>query len=550
MRKRKWVPTAVAVLALIAGLAGAGCTSSASTANAGSSNTVFTMTTEASGPFPDSFNPFVTSTYSGYIEHLIYEPLEQINYAKLQIEPWLATGYTWSDGGRTMTLKIRPGVTWSNGKPFTASDVAFTFQLMKKFPAANIDALPIASASAPSATQAVIHFTESSYSQLYNIVGTLIVPEAQWSKVSNPATYENSHPIGTGPYVLKTFTPQVVTVTKNTHYWQHGLPVIGEVQAVQEDTTASTEAALETGTVDWSAEVFQDHATITSQHPNLTMEAYPFVDVPIVPNFAKYPLNLLPVRQAISEALNRPAIVQLLAGYADTPMNNQTGLVAQSMGDQISPQYKNATFTYSTSQAKQTLEKAGFKLGSDGIFTAPNGTPLQLQFLIPSTYSNWVAISPVIQSELKAAGIGLSIQLTAETTWAADTALGQFDLTMNSEQYENPYSFYNFYFGQTGTAPLGKTATTDYGRYSNATTENLLSQLNGAEPGSAAYNNAVAQLETVMVQQEPVIPLFVNSQMGIFNTSQVTGFPTSSNLYAFPSEINTELIVLHLRPAK
>jgi peptide/nickel transport system substrate-binding protein len=152
MRKRKWTPAAVAAVALVLGLAEAGCTSSASTASAGGSGTVFTMTTEASGPFPDSFNPFVTSTYSGYIEHLIYEPLEQINYAKLTLDPWLATGYTWSDGGRTMTLNIRPGVTWSNGKPFTASDVAFTFQLMKKFPAANVDALPIASASAPSRT--------------------------------------------------------------------------------------------------------------------------------------------------------------------------------------------------------------------------------------------------------------------------------------------------------------------------------------------------------------------------------------------------------------
>ncbi len=69
------------------------------------------------GPFPQSFNPFITSTYSGYVNHLIYEPLYMINYAKLQPEPWLATAYNWSNGGKTITFKIRPGVMWSNGTP-------------------------------------------------------------------------------------------------------------------------------------------------------------------------------------------------------------------------------------------------------------------------------------------------------------------------------------------------------------------------------------------------------------------------------------------------
>jgi peptide/nickel transport system substrate-binding protein len=488
--------------------------------------------------------------HAGYINHLIYEPLYQLNYAKLQPVPWLATSYTWSNGGKTITFGIRPGVQWSNGTPFSAEDVAFTFNLMKKNPAANVDALPIASATAPSATKAVVDFSQSSYSQIYNILTTLIVSQAIWSKVPDPATYTDPDLVGTGPYVLTTFTPQVITVTANPHYWQPGLPKIQTVQAVQEDSSASTEAALDTGTVDWSADVFPDHATMTKSFPNLKVEAFPFVDVPMVVNFTKYPLSLAAVRQAISEPLDRPAIVKLLAPYLDTPMNNKTGLVGQSMGDMIAPQFKNAAFKYSTGGAKKLLEAAGFKMGSNGIFVSPNGKPLQFNLMIPSSYPNWVAISPVIQSELKSAGIGMSIQPVAETTYAANAALGDFDLTLSSQPYENPYGLYDFYLGSAGTAAIGQTATTDWGRYKDSTTQQLLTQLNGTLPGSAAAATALARLESVVVTQTPFIPIFVNSQWGVYNSDVVTGYPTANNLYAFPSEINTELILLHLRSVK
>jgi peptide/nickel transport system substrate-binding protein len=545
------LPRVAGALAALAGVVATGAQpSSASRLPEAVANVPFTMTTEASGPFPKSFNPFITSTYAGYVNHLIYEPLYQLNYAKLQPIPWLATSYTWSNGGKTMTFDIRPGVQWSNGTPFSAADVAFTFNLMKKNPAANVDALPIASATAPSATKAVVNFSESSYSQIYNILSTLIVSQAIWSKVPDPATYTDPNPVGTGPYVLSTFTPQVITMTANPHYWQPGLPKIQTVQAVQEDSSASTEAALDTGTVDWSADVFPDHTTMTKAFPNLKVEAFPFVDVPMVLNFTKYPLNLLPVRQAISEALDRPAIVKLLAPYLDTPMNNKTALVGQSMGNLIAPQFKNATFRYSPSGAQKLLEKAGFKRGSGGIFVSPNGKPLQLSLMIPSSYPNWVAISPVIQSELKAAGIGMSIQLVAETTYAANAALGDFDLTLSSQPYENPYGLYDFYLGSSGTAPIGHTATTDWGRYMDSTTQQLLTRLNGTLPGSAAAATALARLESVVVTQTPFVPIFVNSQWGVYNSNAVTGYPTASNLYAFPSEINTEVILLHLRSVR
>jgi peptide/nickel transport system substrate-binding protein len=516
---------------------------------AAGANSIFPMTTEASGPFPDTFNPFDISTYAGEIGSLIYEPLYQENYAKLQPIPWLATAYAWSNGGRTITFTIRRGVKWSNGQPMTAADVAFTFNLEKQYPAADISGATIASVSTTATSEVVVNFTGPSYADLQGILGTPIVPQAIWSRVTNPVTFEDSDPVGTGPYVIKSFSPEVITVTRNPYYWQPKLAKFPEVQAVQEDTNASVEASLEAGTLDWTAVGLEDANTISQRSPDLKLEAEPFVDAPLIPNVTVYPLNLLAVRQAINEALDRPALLKLLAPFKDEPITNRTGLTATSMGQFIAPAYKSDVFTYSASGAKKILEKAGFKMGSNGIFTTPKGTPLQIQFLIPSTYANWVSLAPELQTELQAAGIGLTIDAISETTWEADLVLGQFQLSFDSSQYETPYGFYGFYFGNTDAAPVGKPALTDYGRFQSAAADQSLNTLNTTAPGSAAATSALDQLEGIMVNQAPIMPMFVNSQQGIFNTSMVSGFPTSTDPYAFPSEINTELIVLHVKPA-
>ena len=63
-------------------------------------------------------------------------------------------------------------------------------------------------------------FPTSQYTNLQEIAGTAILPKSVWSKVGNPATYTDANPVGTGPYMLGTFTPQGFTLKKNPYYWQ------------------------------------------------------------------------------------------------------------------------------------------------------------------------------------------------------------------------------------------------------------------------------------------------------------------------------------------
>ena len=140
MKHRVLAGLAVAgVLSL--GIAACGSSSSSGSGNNSSSvkmgKTLVVESTPLS-PMTDTFNPF-SLTSTGYLTNavsLYNEPLfifNTLNSAQAPI-PMLATKSAWSNSGKTLTLTIRSGVKWNDGKPFSASDVAFTFNLLKSNP--------------------------------------------------------------------------------------------------------------------------------------------------------------------------------------------------------------------------------------------------------------------------------------------------------------------------------------------------------------------------------------------------------------------------------
>ena len=87
------------------------------------------------------FNPFVSTVAPQGMgaTGLVYEPLLQFDLAAPpKYYPWLATGYSWSNGGKSVTFTIRTGVKWNNGKPMTPADVAYTYNLVKANTAINL----------------------------------------------------------------------------------------------------------------------------------------------------------------------------------------------------------------------------------------------------------------------------------------------------------------------------------------------------------------------------------------------------------------------------
>src|SRR4051812_12109930 len=128
-----------AALALVASLA----PSATAQAPPAKTESVLTATVgPRQGTWTRSFNPFRSDAESRWPTWAgIYEPLLISNRATGTFIPWLATEYSWSADNLTFRVTTRSGVRWSDGQPFSAQDVAFTFDLLRRFPALDHDAV-------------------------------------------------------------------------------------------------------------------------------------------------------------------------------------------------------------------------------------------------------------------------------------------------------------------------------------------------------------------------------------------------------------------------
>lgn len=525
----------------------------------GASTDTLKVAAVAAGPFTQQFNPLLLGSQNGngYAAEAIFEPLMMDDFATGQVKPWLVASYSWSKDGRSLTLNLRPGITWSDGRPLTADDVAFTFNLIRQNKALNTNSMPLADAKAVSGTQAVITFTRPDYQEMW--WRTTVVPKHLWSTVSDPVKYANTKPVGTGPYMLKSFTSQAITLQRNPHYWQPGQPKMETLQYLSFDSDSSMVAALQTGQVDWITPSAVDPKVIVSHSstklgywatkPNTGMTF-------LLPNEASYPTNQQPLRKAMSQALDRSQLSSVALGGHNEAAQSPTGLDVATRGQAIAPQYRSLRYGGAdTAGAKATLTAAGYRMGGDGVFVTPRGTPLKLTLTVPSSdpYGDWVRAGQLMAAELRAAGIAVTVKTEAQVTWRSDTALGNFQLTMRSLGGTlSTFDVFNRIFQQSSSNTAGKAAKRNYERYRDAKAGALLEQYARSAQGSPGEAQAQAGLEKIMVEQIPVVPLFFNSGVGMWNIDAFTGWPGASNPYAVPvgNSPNSVMVLSRVGPAK
>ena len=201
-RKRYTIP-ALVTLAVIFSMALAACGSSNSN---GSGSKVLTAICSVGGSYTQNMSPFSPNVNCG-VDGLVYENLAYVNGVTGQETPMLSTGHQYSADNLTLTFNIRQGVKWSDDQAFTANDVAFTFNMLKQYPAADSCGLwqHFSSVNATDANTVVIQFDKAAPTLLPFIEQTYIVPQHIWSSVGDPSKYTNTQPVGTGPMKLPRF---------------------------------------------------------------------------------------------------------------------------------------------------------------------------------------------------------------------------------------------------------------------------------------------------------------------------------------------------------
>jgi peptide/nickel transport system substrate-binding protein len=538
IRRARRLLAAVAVAGVVAGgIAACGGDGGSGGSSSGASDKLINVFTGASGQLTPNFNPFSQTATPGTLG-MIYEPLMFFNQAKADdIQPQLATAYEFADGGKTLNFTLRDGVKWNDGKPFSADDVAFTFNLIKNNPKLNTGGNPLTEATAADATHVTLKFSEVVYTRLWNLAGqTWMIPKHVWSAVPDPSTFINDKaPVGTGPYKLKSFAPQNYVLEKNTGYWEPGKPKVAGFRYQTFNSNESGTAALAAGQLDWTGMFIPDiEKQYVSKDPknNKYLNESNLYITNLVPNLAKAPWNDKAVRQAISYGLDREQIIKLaFAGYGKLP--GVAALPVPLYQDYIKPENRDAKLEFNKAKAIQTLEQAGYAKGSDGIY-AKDGKKLAITCLVVQGYSDYISAMQIITQSLKEVGIQFAKKEVSYASFANAQQVGDFDMIItNAYGGVTPYYWYNNMFATKQTAPLGKVAPANYSRYSNPAVDASLATIEKTDPKNLdALKAEFGKIQDVVVADFPYIPLQQSSALAEYRTVNATGFPTEDNHYA------------------
>lgn len=506
------------------------------------SDAVLTLAEQTLPTFTRNYNPFITTSLPGTI-NVIHEPM-MIFTAAGELVPWLATDFAWSEDLLTLTFTIREDVKWSDGEPFTASDVAFTFNLLKTAPGVNSavlaaltgDSAYISDISAVDDGSVAFSFTRVYTPGLYELISQNIVPEHVWAEVTDVVAFTNETPVGTGPFTeITSFAPQAYELGKNPNYWQPGKPAFrGVVYQAFADSNAASLAMVE-GTIDWSNLFILDPANnfvsrdaanryfILEEGPNMAILAM---------NISREPFDDINVRKAISMALNRDQITLIgEGGVVSAP--DITGLTdfygawkvddLATLGDWT---------TYNPDIANQLLDAAGLARGADGVRVTPDGARMSYNVMVLPA-PNWIADLQIASENLREVGIELTVQPNPNfPEWLQTAQTGNFDMHFSIvDGNATPFRFYRNTMSSELLAPEGTAAQANYSRYPGAAADDLLAQFASA-PGLEQQMQVAAELQAVFAQEVPAVPLVPLGGMGLVNTTRFTGFPTAENYYA------------------
>lgn len=505
------------------------------------------------GDLVENFNPFNTSVNSYGQWGPVYETLLFFNRADGSIKPWLADKYSFSSDAKQITFNLHPGIKWSDGQPFTAGDVAFTLNLIKQNAAIDNNGIggSIQQATASDPETVIVSLTSPNSSILWFLAGqTWIVPQHIWSSVGDPSKYTDKQPVGTGPYILKSFTSQLIVYDKNPSYWQPGKPIVPELRYPAYNGNTTAELAMNTDQTDWNG-LYTPNVQKTFIGRDSAHNHYFFAPsdpVMLFLNLKKAPFDQLPVRQAISDAIDRGKISSIgESGYE--PVAHPTGLILPGAKDYLDPTYANAAFTLDPNQASQLLAGAGFKKGSDGNLVGPNGKKVSVNLDVVSGYTDWISDCQIIAANLQTIGIQVNITQDQFDTFYQNLQNGSFDMAIWGETPgPTPYFIYDEVLASSNSAPIGQSANTNFERWSDNATDALLDQYNSTvDP--AQQKQAIAGLEKIVVEQLPVIFLVNEPYWYEYNTVKYAGWPDQNNLYAEPAPYtypDDEIVLLNL----
>lgn len=488
-----------------------------------------------------NFNPLVPDALRP-TQFGVFEPLFVYATSNGEITPWLATDWSFNDDSTELTFNIREGVSWSDGEPFTADDVAFTFNLLKENTALSgsggvrgilkyVDRF-----EAPDSNTFVVTFTQPFTPALYPIGGQSIVPQHVWQEIEDPVTFANENPVGTGPFTeVGAFRPQYYELLRNPNYWQQDKP---SIEGIAYPSYASNDAGtlgLINDEFDWMGMFIPDiDNTYVAEDPEHFHYWFPTTgaSVGLFFNHTRPPFESLELRQAMSMAIDRDQIVSIaMFDYAlPADATGMSDTYRQWKSQEVMEAGKELV-TLNVEQANQLLDDAGFTRDGD-VRVTPDGQSLEFELIMPSGWSDWMQVGQLLGQQMAAIGVNVIPRGIESTTWTDSTLKGDFDLSLGfSAVTASPFDHFQNLMSNDTVMPVGESASVNWHRFGNDQVTEWLGEF-AASSDESEQMELVHQMQQAFLEHWPVAPIYLSPRWGEHNTRHFEGFPSEENPYA------------------
>jgi peptide/nickel transport system substrate-binding protein len=501
----------------------------------------------------------------------VYELLMYTNLLTGELVPWLAESYSTNADYTLYSVKLRPGVTWSDGAPFTCQDIKYTLEMIRDSKPSVSDSdsqsyirTSLHGVECPDGLTAVIRLKQSTprffkdrlASGAWDVI--TIMPEHIWTS-QNPILFKNlsvekGYPIGTGPYQLVKASEQQMIYDRHDDWWGAktgfaALPAPKRIIFTAMDTqkyTGLDQMLIENG-VDYGPELSTgQYLNAVSQNPKLSAWTANSSNYG-VSNGCNFTLNIntqqppftdTNIRLAINYAINRQEIV-------DKGLNGGSAPAVLPFSSYVSKNWMNSDLTnlvdsFQREQANpelvaQYVGAAGYSK-TQGIWVK-GGEPIRFRMTIPY---NLAEIGTIVFDQLTRAGFiveKLSEPANASSNWGQVLFQGNFDVMLSShcnsltDPLESLQDFHRRYYRLAGNdCPDFRS----YCRYQNAEMDQWIEQMEKMAPSikDPQYTQAVAGAVKVFLEEMPEVVLAEARYVYPMNDTYWTGWPNASDPYA------------------
>ncbi|WP_396613885.1 ABC transporter substrate-binding protein (plasmid) [Haloferax sp. S1W] len=471
-RKFMRVAGASTTTAMLAGCTGNGgsTTNSPNTGNSGSgtetgetNNSSGAGDSELSVIWPggiNNINPLGWLTIPDYdAVRMMYEPLTSVD-DKARAIGHVADSWETSDDGATYTWYIKEGITWHDGEPLTAEDVAFTFKTIKEYEWPYLGSLSSVIADPSEITvedeYTVVTPLTQPYAPLPLVLADLgmVIPKHIWSEFDNPADETNTeNPIGSGPFKFENRQQdQYLKFSVDDNYWGEA-PDYDKAVVKIVSSTDSQILNMKQGNGDMLRLQPGQYVSDVENSGNLSVvEAGSTYVTYLGINTSREMLSDKALRQAMAYALDRDTIAELVVGGYATPGYSPIPPGLEYYHNPDSNSYK-----HNLEQARTILEDNGYTKQGNGR-VGPNGNPVEFTLSIPNT-GNWPRIAEVLARQL--GEVGITINVDSMESNAHDqkvTVEHDYDLSLNTWRvWFDPDPFLSPVFEE-----MGSLNTTEY----------------------------------------------------------------------------------------